>query len=38
MHSNIEIESKVLLTEEEYLTLVSYLHLERYKRIPFLDF
>lgn len=33
MHSNIEIESKVLLTEEEYLTLVSYLHLERYKRI-----
>ncbi len=33
MKSNIEIEAKVLLTEEEYDTLVEYLHLERYKRI-----
>ena len=33
MQSNIEIEAKVLLSEEEYLTLIKYLHLERYKKI-----
>ena len=33
MQSNIEIEAKVLLTKEEYQTLLKYLHLERYKRI-----
>lgn len=33
MQSNIEIEAKVLLSEEEYMTLVNYLHLERYKRV-----
>ena len=33
MHSNIEIEAKVLLTKEQYSLVVSYLHLERYKKI-----
>ena len=33
MQSNIEIEAKVLLTKEEYQTLLKYLHLERYKKI-----
>ena len=33
MHSNIEIEAKVLLSENDYNTLIRYLHLERYKRI-----
>ena len=33
MHSNIEIEAKVLLQKEQYDQVVSYLHLERYKKI-----
>lgn len=33
MQSNIEIEAKVLLSEEEYDAIVKYLHLERYKKI-----
>ena len=33
MQSNIEIEAKVLLTKEEYESIVKYLHLERYKKI-----
>ena len=33
MHSNIEIEAKVLLTKEQYNQLIKYLHLERYKKI-----
>ena len=33
MHSNIEIEAKVLLQKEQYEQVVSYLHLERYKKI-----
>lgn len=33
MHSNIEIEAKVLLTKEQYDTVVSYLHLQRYRKI-----
>lgn len=33
MHSNIEIEAKVLLSEDDYNTLIRYLHLERYKKI-----
>ena len=33
MHSNIEIEAKVLLSKEQYDQVVSYLHLERYRKI-----
>ena len=33
MHSNIEIEAKVLLTKEQYDLVIGYLHLERYKKI-----
>ncbi len=33
MHSNIEIEAKVLLQKEQYDQVVSYLHLERYTKI-----
>lgn len=33
MHSNIEIEAKVLLTQDQYHTVLSYLHLERYKKV-----
>lgn len=32
MQSNIEIEAKVLLSEQDFTTLIKYLHLERYKR------
>lgn len=32
MQSNIEIEVKVLLEEEQYNSLINYLHLERYKK------
>ncbi len=33
MQSNIEIEAKVLLSEEEFKAVINYLHLERYKKI-----
>lgn len=33
MHSNIEIEAKVLLTKQQYDTVIHYLHLERYKKV-----
>ena len=32
MNSTIEIEAKVLLTKEQYDTIVSYLGLERYRK------
>lgn len=38
MNSNIEIEAKVLLTEEQYESIVNYLGLEKYRRLKQINY
>lgn len=38
MNSNIEIEAKVLLSEEQYDALVNYLGLEKYRRLKQINY
>ena len=38
MNSNIEIEAKVLLTEEQYDAIVNYLGLEKYRRLKQINY